>query len=90
MTVRVLLFAGLKQLVEAPFVSVELPDHATVADLRRVLSQSSPKLAPWLPNVRIAVDGEFAPDDHPISPSAEVALIPPVSGGGHPKTKPIR
>ncbi len=29
----------------------------------------------------IAVDQEYAPDDRPIPPGADLAAIPPVSGG---------
>ena len=31
--------------------------------------------------LRVAVDGEFAPWDAPVRDGAEIAFIPPVSGG---------
>ena len=79
-TVR--LFAIARQLAEASEVVVELPDSATVADLRRVLVRQHPALAGIAERVRIAVGDEYAGDDAVIPADAPLALIPPVSGGG--------
>jgi len=54
---------------------------ATVAELRRLLAGRRPALEPVLARCRIAVDQEFAVDADPLPPGAEVAVIPPVSGG---------
>ena len=59
----------------------DLPLPATVADLRLVLALQYPELAPLAPKVSIAVDSEYATDTTLILPGAQVALIPPVSGG---------
>jgi molybdopterin synthase catalytic subunit len=53
----------------------------TVGDLRRTLAESRPALARVLARSRIAVDQEFADDDAPLRDGAEVAVVPPVSGG---------
>jgi molybdopterin converting factor small subunit len=79
--VNVKLFAVAKQRTGLGLVTLELPDAATVADLRRVLAQTYPSLAPLVPGMMIAVDAEYAGDDREIGPEAEVAAIPPVSGG---------
>lgn len=71
MTLRVLLFAHLRDRL-GPAVDVELPDGATVADLRARLP---------LDGCRVAVNLAFAEDADVIPPAAEVAVIPPVSGG---------
>jgi molybdopterin converting factor subunit 1 len=81
MTVRVRLFARARELAGADSVAVELPAGATVADLRRRLSEACPALRGLLPRSAVAVNQEFADDGTPISPGAEVALLPPVSGG---------
>jgi molybdopterin converting factor subunit 1 len=79
--VSVRLFALARQKAGRSELTLELPATATVADLRRELARSSPDLAPLVPNLMIAVDSEYADDDRPIGAGAEVAVIPPVSGG---------
>ncbi len=79
--VRVLLFAGVRARLGVPHLEVELPDQATVAVLRRHLVDAHPQLAGMIEGCRIAVDQEFAQDDRPIPEGAELAVIPPVSGG---------
>jgi molybdopterin converting factor subunit 1 len=81
MTVHVRLFARARDLAETASVCVELPAAATVADLRHVLAKTHPALAALLPRCAVAVDDDFAGDDRPLSPSSEIALLPPVSGG---------
>jgi molybdopterin converting factor subunit 1 len=81
MTVTVQLFARGRDLAGCDAVTVVLSDGATVAALRRQLAEDVPALAGLLARSVFAVGGEFAEDDHVIPPEAEVALIPPVSGG---------
>ncbi len=81
MQVVLKLFAIARQKVGQPSITLDLPDGSTVADLKRALAVSHPSLVPLLPNLLIAVANEYARDDLPISPGAEVAAIPPVSGG---------
>ena len=81
MQIEVLLFASLADEADAPPTTVELPDGASVAQLRERLGAENPGLAERLSQIRIAVNQEFAGDDTVIREGAEVALIPPVSGG---------
>jgi molybdopterin synthase catalytic subunit len=81
MNVTVRLFARGRDLAGAASVSVSLPPGATVADLRRRLAAEHPALAALLPRCAVAVGGEFAGDAQPLTDEAEVALLPPVSGG---------
>jgi molybdopterin converting factor subunit 1 len=81
MTVRVKLFARARDLAGMPEVVVTLPDGATVAELRRVLATEHPALAGLLTRSAIAVADDFAADSMRIHDGAEVALLPPVSGG---------
>lgn len=81
MRVAVSLFAVARQRAGRPLVLVDLPDPATVADLREALAEAVPSLAEILPHARIALGEEFAVDTTPIPPGVEAAVIPPVSGG---------
>lgn len=78
---KVLLFARARDLLGRDAVEVDLPAGATVADLRRTLAARYPALASLLEKSVLAVDNEFAEDSTPLPPAAEVALLPPVSGG---------
>jgi molybdopterin converting factor subunit 1 len=81
MKVHVRLFARAKDLVGAETVSLELPEGAHVNDLRRKLTGDHPALAALLERSAIAVDNEFAENEVVLSAGAEIALLPPVSGG---------
>jgi molybdopterin converting factor subunit 1 len=81
MTVQVRLFARAKDLAGAEAVAVDLPAGATVADLRRRLAADHPALAGLLQRCAVAVNDEFADDALTLPLTAEVALLPPVSGG---------
>ncbi len=81
MKVRVRLFAVARQLAGAETIDLELPERATVGQLRRELMARLPQLAPLVAHMALAVDSSYAGDDLEISPGAEVACIPPVSGG---------
>jgi len=81
MIVRVRLFAAARQLVGAEQVEIDLSDGATVADLRRVLSARYPVVSALLPQSLFAIDAEYVRDDTIVAPTAEIAVIPPVSGG---------
>jgi len=54
---------------------------ATVGELRGTLIARHPTLARVLPRCRLAVNQEFAEDGDLVPDGAEVAVIPPVSGG---------
>ncbi len=81
MNVHVRLFAAAREAVGSPEISIELSEPATVADLKRALAARFPGLFPMMPSVLIAVSAEYADDASMIPPGAEVAVIPPVSGG---------
>lgn len=81
MLLKLLAFATASEAVGAAESELELPAIADVAGLRRVLAERFPALAPLGLRLAIAVDGELARDDTPLRAGAEVALLPPVSGG---------
>ena len=81
MNVRVKLFAVARQLAGSSEVELELADGASVADLRRELTARYPPLAELAGHVNFAVDAQYATDETEIHAGAEIACIPPVSGG---------
>jgi molybdopterin converting factor subunit 1 len=80
-TIRVRLFARARDLAGAEVVAVDLPAGATVAGLRARLAEQIPPLRDLLRRAAVAVNEDFVGDETPVPPGAEVALIPPVSGG---------
>lgn len=81
MKVFVKLFAGARELAEAGEVEVEIPQNATIGNLREALRQQLPALGPLLPHAMFAVNASYADDATVIPDTAELACIPPVSGG---------
>ena len=83
MTVRVQvkLFAAAKQLAGQESLAVELPEPATIATLRAALAEQFPPLAPLVQRAMFSLNLDYAPDNTAIPPQAEIACIPPVSGG---------
>src|SRR5665648_438187 len=76
MVVRVRLFAQLRQRAGRSEIELELPDGARVRDALAAVAD----LADGLPLV-MAVNREYAGQDHRLEPMDELALVPPVSGG---------
>jgi molybdopterin converting factor subunit 1 len=81
MTITVKLFAAMRDLTGDDTASVDLPDGATVGDLRRELGKRLPLARTLLFSSGIAVNHEVAENDRPVQAADEVAVIPPVSGG---------
>jgi molybdenum cofactor cytidylyltransferase len=80
--VTVRLFALARQRAGQTDVALDVPAPATVAAVKRALVATFPDLAPLVPQLMIAIDSDYAGDDQRlIPPGAEVAAIPPVSGG---------
>jgi molybdopterin synthase catalytic subunit len=81
-TVRVRLFAILRERAGRESVEVDLAEGATVADAIRALSEL-PALAGVLDHlpVAMAVNREYATTDTRLAARDELALIPPISGG---------
>ncbi|HEV7281893.1 MAG TPA: molybdopterin converting factor subunit 1 [Pirellulaceae bacterium] len=78
---RVKLFAGLREAAGTDLFEWEAPAGATVADLRAELTRRFPQTAALAARSFAAVDREYAVDTRVLSEGAEIAFIPPVSGG---------
>ncbi len=81
MKVTVKLFAVARQLAGADSLELEVPARATVADVRRELVKRVPRLDQFGQQLRFAVNADYADDTMTVPAGAEVACIPPVSGG---------
>ncbi len=79
--VVVRLFAVARDLAGAATVELALHADATIADLRLALVKRMPQLAVYGASLRFAIDNDYAEDATIIPAGAEIACIPPVSGG---------
>lgn len=81
MTVQILLFASLKDALGCSQLSLEVPESSRVAEVLALLSEREPKVARFLPHVRVARNLDYASLEEEVRDGDELALIPPVSGG---------
>lgn len=81
MNVTVKLFARARDLAGTDRVDLDLADAGSVGDLKRSLADRYPQLSPLVSSMLVAVGNEYALDDAPLFPGAELACFPPVSGG---------
>jgi MoaE-MoaD fusion protein len=77
MVVRVRLFAALRERAGSDEIELELPEGALVSDALERMGALTEDIQAVL-----AVNREYAAGDTALSPGDELALIPPVSGGG--------
>ncbi len=81
MTIRVLLFAVLAQRVGARELTLRLHDGATVSDALDALSAGHEAIASMRDVMAFAANLEYVDRNFVLRDGAELALIPPVSGG---------
>jgi molybdopterin synthase catalytic subunit len=81
MRIRLLAFASAGDALGANELELEMPEGSRVGDLRERLDAGHPKLRALWPRLAVAVDGRVVTADEPLTAGAEVALLPPVSGG---------
>ena len=82
MRAKVRLFARLAELAGTRETEVELGEGLSVAEAFRALCRRFPELADHADSLMYAVNAEYVSADHPLRAGDELALIPPVSGGG--------
>jgi molybdopterin synthase catalytic subunit len=89
MRIRVVYLGILKDLAGKGTESVEVADGARVSDLWLQLVTMYPKFKGFANSAAVAVNQEYAPPATKLIEGAEVALLPPVSGGvGETSDKP--
>lgn len=80
MNLTILSFGIAKEIIGQLEFPIQLPDTATVADLKHFLTAEFPDFQK-LASLRVAVNTEYAEDSTRLHPDDEIVLIPPVSGG---------
>lgn len=81
MIIKLLLFAAAKEIAGTQQLDVSLEQPCTVGRLKSALVAEHPELAAMVARSAFSVDHAYANDETVIGPAAEVAMIPPVSGG---------
>ena len=81
MVLNIRLFARARDLAGSETVAVELPDNATVGDLRAGLREQYPALEPVIANLHVAIGTDYANDAAILNESQSISCFPPVSGG---------
>ncbi len=81
MRLEVQLFASLRERAGTERLELtDLPDELTVGELKRLVAERHPELGD-LGSVAGVVDARYVPDSTLVGADADVALLPPVSGG---------
>lgn len=81
MRVMVRAFAQAREATGAAEFPLDLADGACVRDALAALERVHPALVPLGGVLATAVDGELVRREAPLRDGAELALLPPVSGG---------
>lgn len=81
MVLEIRLFARARDLAGSDTVKIELPEGATIGDLRAALPKQVPELAPVVPQLLVAIGTDYASDSTTLQASHSVSCFPPVSGG---------
>ena len=89
MQLTIQLFATLRDAAPDGLLPIEVPDGARVAQVWDAAIEAAPQLAPWRAHARVAVNQSYARDDETVPDGAEIALIPPVSGGAQTPNEPF-
>ena len=79
--VRLLAFAGARDVLGAGELTFTLESPCSAAELLAEVCRRYPALEPWRRSIRVAVNGAYAAAGDPVGFGDEVALIPPVAGG---------
>lgn len=80
--VSVHFYAAARELAGSAHVRVSLPaERVSLSELRRLLAERHPTLAPHLPRMRLAINDELHAQAEHVCAGDEVAVLPPVAGG---------
>lgn len=85
MKVRVRLFGVVSERAGLDEDTIDIPGGSTAGDVLRMVGDRYPSTAGLLSRVAVAVNLELASPAVPLSDDDEVALLPPVAGGGDPR-----
>lgn len=82
MRVTVLFFASLKERAGKGRAEIDLPSGSSVSELKKQLIATYPGLGGAVEAAVVSIDQLFAFNEDVVPDGAEVAIFPPVSGGG--------
>jgi molybdopterin converting factor subunit 1 len=80
--VQVLFFASMAGKTGVSRWVASLQSNATLADMKNVLADTFPACTDLLPICHIFVNQEYARGNPALNDTDEIAIFPPVSGGG--------
>jgi molybdopterin converting factor subunit 1 len=80
--VKVLFFATLREKTGVRETTVEFQSGANISDIKVLLLEKYPNLKTSMDTIIVAMNHEFAFDENLVPDGAEIAIFPPVSGGG--------
>lgn len=81
MTLRVLTFAGVREMIGASTRTLDVAEGASAGDAWDSLAREFPKLREIERSIRLARNGSFIERDAVLHEGDELALMPPFGGG---------
>ena len=81
MSIRVLFFASLADIVQGRELSVESAEVTDVISVFNKYAAEFPALETHRTSILFALNSEFTRPDAPVRDGDEIAFLPPVSGG---------
>jgi molybdopterin converting factor small subunit len=81
MNVRILAFAGVRELIGSASRTLEIPDDASAGDAWDALAREVPKLKEIERSIRLARNGALVERDVRLKNGDELAVMPPFGGG---------
>ncbi len=79
--ITVTFFAALREIAGTPRITLEIPEGTTVGQLKQMLLERYPDLAPSFHNIVTSINDITAEDEETIPDRAHVALFHPIAGG---------
>jgi molybdopterin converting factor subunit 1 len=84
--ILLIFFATFRDKAGIDRTALEIPEECTVAELKEIIAGRFPALEDFTDHGLISINKEYAFDEDIVPAGAEVAVFPPVSGGGGPPT----
>src|SRR5438552_11075251 len=81
MTIQLLFFAQARERAGSERATLELPEGSRVRDALAKIRERYPALVELMPHLAVAVNQRLVGEEEMVLPGAELALLPPVSGG---------
>jgi MoaE-MoaD fusion protein len=80
---RVLFFATLRDKTGVRESTIDYPHGANIGEIKKLVLKKYPGLKQNMDSIIVAMNHEFAFDEDIVPNEAEIAIFPPVSGGGN-------